>query len=417
MKLQAQGPYLVIVIRNVRVWYGWVWGALSLALARGQTEDPRPDRRRKVRGIEVAMIRDIIAAFLLFLMTANNAVEGTEQPALLPLVAVTVSAPLVLRDRWPLGAWRILMGGLAFGAITIDYRPIAAWGPAIVAVFCLYTIAVRCDRQITFGVWLASLLFGLILSPDDGRFPFVVYFLIVVTVPLLLGFNVRARRAAQRDLVVQEQETEQERAARGLLEERSRIARELHDVVAHHMSVIAIQAEAAPLAAPGLPESVTAAFTDIRATALDALTEMRHILGVLRSENVETAPQPSLDQLDELIAGVPGLIVSTEVYGIPRPLPATVSLSAYRIAQEALSNAMRHAPGSNVRIELTYGADLSVRVVNGPPDRPVEELPGGGHGLVGMRERAVMLGGEFSAEPTIAGGFIVTASLPLRDAS
>jgi signal transduction histidine kinase len=401
------------VIRNVRAWYGWVWGALSLALVGGQAEDPRPRWRRKVRGIEVAMILEVLASFLLFLLTSTNAVL-TDRPAWVPLLAVAVSAPLALRDRWPLGAWRILMAGLVLGVITLDYRPEAAWGPAIVAVFCLYTIAARCDRQVTFGVWLVFMLFGLAFAPKDGRFIFV---LLVATVPVLLGFNVRARRAAQRDLIVQELETEQERAARGLLEERSRIARELHDVVAHHMSVIAIQAEAAPLAAPGLPESVTAAFADIRATALDALVEMRHILGVLRSENVETAPQPGLDQLDELIAGVPGLIVNTEVYGIPCPLPTAVSLSAYRIAQEALSNAMRHAPGSHVRIELTYGTGLGVRVVNGPPDRPVEELPGGGHGLVGMRERAVMLGGTFSAEPTINGGFIVTADLPLRDAS
>ncbi|MEO5877147.1 MAG: histidine kinase, partial [Streptosporangiaceae bacterium] len=330
-----------------------------------------------------------------------------------------------------LGAFRLLLAGLAVGVLSLDFQPEAIWGPCVVAVLCLYTIAVRCSRRITFGVALVVALPCLLVAQDNGVGLFVV---IGASAPLLVGLNIRARREAERDLRVvdqarkeAEEETEQERAARGLLEERSRIARELHDVVAHHMSVIAIQAEAAPLAAPGLPAPVTQAFAEIRSTALDALTEMRHILGVLRSEIAETAPQPGLDQLDELIAGVPGLIVGTEVFGVPRPLPPAVSLSAYRIVQEALSNAMRHSPGSRVRIELTYGVELAVRVANGPPDRPVgvlpggvlpgDALPGGGHGLVGMRERAVMLGGEFSAEPTAGGGFIVRADLPLTGAS
>jgi signal transduction histidine kinase len=203
-----------------------------------------------------------------------------------------------------------------------------------------------------------------------------------------------------------------------VLEERSRIARELHDVVAHHMSVIAIQAEAAPYRVPDPPKELTSSFADIRANALQALAELRRVLGVLRAErdDDQAAPQPTLGGLGELVAGArgAGLAVETAVGGTPRPLPTGVEVSAYRIVQEALSNAMRHAPGSRVRVELAYTpAALRLCVVNGPPRAAASTLPGPGHGLLGMRERAAMLGGELTAAPTAGGGYAVTAVLPL----
>ncbi|MGI8336863.1 sensor histidine kinase [Actinomadura scrupuli] len=207
-------------------------------------------------------------------------------------------------------------------------------------------------------------------------------------------------------------------AERAVLEERQRIAREMHDVVAHRMSLIAIQAEAAPLTVPDVPPKIRRDLAEIRSTALEALTELRGVLGVLRGEDgSETAPQPGLDQLDELFAGArgTGLTVTAVTSGTPVPLGPGTELTAYRIIQEALSNAMRHARGTVVRTELVYGpAALRVEIVNGAGDGTASGGAGSGRGLVGMRERVAMLGGELEAGPLPDGGFAVRAVLPVH---
>src|SRR5690348_8593149 len=190
------------------------------------------------------------------------------------------------------------------------------------------------------------------------------------------------------------------------------------------MSVIAIQAEAAPYKTQDPPKELVESFAEIRASALSGLNELRRVLGVLRSEAPDTTPQPSLGDLDGLLesARSAGVTVTAGISGTPRPLPDGVDLSAYRIVQEALSNAMRHAPGAAVEVKLYYGdAALVVEVRNDhcPPGirTPGEQdrIPGdgGGHGIIGMRERATMLGGHLQAGPTEKGEFLVTAALPL----
>jgi signal transduction histidine kinase len=250
--------------------------------------------------------------------------------------------------------------------------------------------------------------------------PTVVPATLVAAIPLFVGVIVRSRRSNLEQLTVAVRRHEGERA---LLEERQRIARELHDVVAHHMSVIAIQAEAAPYKAADPPAELVESFADIRASALSGLAELRRVLGVLRSESPGTDPQPGLADLTTLVesARAGGVTVTSAVTGTPRPLPAGVDLSAYRIVQEALSNAMRHAPGSRADVRLYYGeAALVIEVRNtatpGPAARwaqPDGLGRGGGHGIIGMRERAAMLGGHLSAGPVGDGGFLVTAALPL----
>ena len=166
----------------------------------------------------------------------------------------------------------------------------------------------------------------------------------------------RARRAGQ--------QLEGERA---LLTERQRIAREMHDIVAHHMSVIAIQAEAGPRKVADPPPELVESFGDIRASALDGLDELRRLLGVMRSSGADTAPQPGLAELDGLLdsARSGGVRVTSSVSGAARALPQGIDLSAYRILQEALSNAMRHAPGSAVRVEVAYAPSaLVIKVRN-----------------------------------------------------
>ena len=211
-----------------------------------------------------------------------------------------------------------------------------------------------------------------------------------------------------------------EHVARG---ERAAIARELHDVVAHHISMIAVQAETARVSTPGMPAAGAQRLSAIGDTARAALTEMRRLLGVLRedagADGPQLQPQPGLEQLNELLdaardASVSGarLILS----GAPVSLDPGVELAAYRIVQEALTNARRHAPGAGVDVELHYGdRTLSLRIRDTGPG-PSEPARPGGHGLSGMRERAAAVGGELWTGPAAGGGFLVEATLPV-DAS
>ncbi|MFE3602267.1 sensor histidine kinase [Streptomyces sp. NPDC059096] len=235
---------------------------------------------------------------------------------------------------------------------------------------------------------------------------------------LLLVSMVQVRRKADQEVAAQQSVTAVERGRRTLLEERTTIARELHDVVAHHMSVVAIQAEAAPYRVENPPPELEQAFVTIRENAVAALTELRRILGVVRADDYEApdAPQPTLAELDGLIDNVrdAGLTVEKTITGAVRELPQGVELSAYRIVQEALSNALRHAPGSTARVEIAYVlGGLGLRIVNTPPRGLVKPSPGAGHGVTGMRERVTMLNGEMTADLTEDGGYEVAAFIPV----
>ena len=210
-----------------------------------------------------------------------------------------------------------------------------------------------------------------------------------------------------------------EHTARG---ERARIARELHDVVAHHISMIAVQAETARLTTPGMPAAGAQRLSEIGDTARAGLTEMRRLLGVLREDAQvvlpDRHPQPGLAQLPRLVDEAresSGAAYRLIISGSPVTVDPGVGLAAFRIVQEALTNAMRHAPGAAVDVEVRYGdGDLRLRIRdNGPGPEPA--TPGGGHGLLGMRERAAAMGGELRAGPATVGGFLVEASLPGGD--
>ncbi len=207
-----------------------------------------------------------------------------------------------------------------------------------------------------------------------------------------------------------------EHTARG---ERARIARELHDVVAHHISMIAVQAETARLTTPGLPTAGAERLSEIGDTARAGLTEMRRLLGVLRedaqAEVPDRHPQPGLEQLPGLVDEAresSGAACRLIVSGPPVTVDPGVALAAYRIVQEALTNVRRHAPGAAVDVEVRYG-DGELRLVirdNGPG--PEQKATAGGHGLPGMRERAAAVGGELRAGAAAVGGFLVEARLP-----
>ncbi|MEU4224000.1 sensor histidine kinase [Nonomuraea sp. NPDC026600] len=404
----------------------------ALALFQGDA-DPPPPRSRWLRFrlprwqplagvLDLVRVADILMALLLFgssysqLVNWNNVAKLPVNDPLLYLTAAALSVPVALRDRWPLGAWRmtmVLLPVVLWVTQTVGTsNPPYSLGLAVMYPLVTYSVAARCDRQITVGVWVLSLLAAWIV--DSHSFYLVA---IMVTVALLFGYNVRVRRNATARLVEEEQRTRLAEGAQAVLEERARIARELHDVVAHHMSVIAIQAEAVPLKAAGDPARLEAGLAEIRSLSLEAIAELRQVLGVLRDQDgrTDTAPQPGLDRLDELVsnaraAGLTVLVALPESLGA---LPPAVGLSAYRIVQESLSNAMRHSPGATVTITVEPdGGALRLRVANGGGTAP-GGAEGAGHGLVGMRERAALLGGTLEAGPVDGGGFQVIATLPI----
>ncbi|GAA0410056.1 hypothetical protein GCM10010160_42980 [Acrocarpospora corrugata] len=327
---------------------------------------------------------------------------------LLALAAFAAASPLLLR-RWPLWAWRYATVAAVPAApivLQVGWAPLTP-GAVVAYVICLYTVATRCPGPTSAGVGILSAV-AILFVPENVEL--MVSGPPVVAGVLALGYNVRRRRQASGELAV-------EHDARALLAERARIARELHDVIAHHVSVIAIQAEAVPLQAGGDRDRLEAGLAGIRELSLEALREMRRVLGVLRDEGggLDTAPQPGLDRLAELAANARSAGLTVTLTGEVPEVPPAVGLSAYRIVQESLSNAMRHAPGSWVRVEVSRSAtELTVVVANGCGSR-TGLGSGEGQGLIGMRERAAMLGGSLSAGPAPGGGYLVEATLPLTE--
>ncbi|MFD7257859.1 histidine kinase [Streptomyces sp. NPDC059874] len=349
----------------------------------------------------------------------------------LPLVlAILTGVSIALAMFRPMAAW--WLGLLTAGAIAwVIYGNVGQgqawpWTPAGTFAFApvLLLVALRMPPRVTIAVVGISVactgLAEASFKPEHSTTTAPGAVLIFGFVGLL-GYALRALRLARGELVEQETLTEEERARRTLLEERSRIARELHDVVAHHMSVISIQAQVAPHLVENPSEELKENLAGIRENALEALTELRRVLGVLRSEQPDDPanphhPQPTLAELNGLVDNVrgAGLDVAVEVAGVRRPLTPGVELTAYRIVQEALSNCLRHAPGSRVEVGIAYGPrDLHLCVANSVPTRPAPPSHGAGHGLLGMRERAGMLGGELAAGPRPEGGYEVTAVLPM----
>ena len=341
------------------------------------------------------------------------------------LLAVPVVAPLPLAARYPMLAWRI--GWLALLLVPLvpaDWRGGWPWGAgqilALLGAFCL--AGIRQQRPALWWMWALSLIpWWLWLAADvpnpNGPAGATIIFTAVAVAVDSIGSRLRSQRA----LADQTQRTEAERAQRAVLEERTRIARELHDVVAHHMSLIAVRAETAPYRITGLSEPARAEFGALSEVAREALTEMRRLLGVLRHDQpAALAPQPQLGDLPALIDAARRAGVSVELSAppAPGPVPPGVGVCAYRIVQESLSNASQHAPGAAVTVSVGHDAGaVLLRVANGPAGAAgsAGNEHGPGHGLTGMRERVALLGGSLSAGPAPGGGFVVSAVLPVGE--
>jgi signal transduction histidine kinase len=341
------------------------------------------------------------------------------------LLAAPVVAPLPLAARYPMLAWRI--GWLAL--LLVPLVPAAwhggwPWGAgqilALLGAFCL--AGIRLQRPALWWMWALSLIpWWLWLAADVPNLNGPAGATFVFTAVAVAVDSVGSRLRSQRALADQTERIEAERARRAVLEERARIARELHDVVAHHMSLIAVRAETAPYRLTGLSEPVRAEFGALSEVAREALAEMRRLLGVLRHDQpAALAPQPQLADLPTLVDAARQAGVSVELSAPPAPgrVPPGVGVCAYRIVQESLSNASQHAPGAAVTVSVGRDAGaVLLRVANGPggPAGPSGSERGPGHGLTGMRERVALLGGSLSAGPAPDGGFVVSAVLPLGE--
>jgi signal transduction histidine kinase len=278
------------------------------------------------------------------------------------------------------------------------------------ALLALYALACLCPRRTTVIAGALTLLVAFAATALAGDADAVGFYLVGVTVALawLLGWNQQTR--------VQELETERDfHAERVVAEERQRVARELHDIVAHRVSMMIVQSEAGGSVASGGGDDVAERFDANAASGREALTELRRLLGVLRNQDEadQLAPQPSIDRLDSLVdemAGA-GLSVVLSVEGRVRSLPPGVELSGYRIVQEALTNSLRHAGPANVTVRLRYSDDaLDLEIADDGPGRRGSSV---GWGLVGIRERVAMFGGSLTVGERPGGGFLVGATLPL----
>jgi signal transduction histidine kinase len=292
---------------------------------------------------------------------------------------------------------------------------------ALVAFYTAMAYSPRRTANLIAGGACGASMIGLLLPVTDADAVDFAFVALLLGATWALGDSARTRRAYTAELEARAARLERERkleASRAAAEERARIARELHDVIAHHVSMMVVQAEAGPVAVEREPGTAAQGFDSIAAIGRQALVEMRRLLGVLRSDDDRAAPslapQPGLDQLPVLLqqARLAGLDAELEVQGEPRPLPPGMDLSAYRIVQEALTNAVRHAGPSRARVLVRYGdGDIRLEVRDdGLGPRPGN---GAGHGLVGMRERVNLFGGDLDAGPRPEGGFEVAARLPL----
>ena len=341
--------------------------------------------------------------------------EQQGDPALAVFFNVLAVAPLLVATRFAL----VAAGTTSFCVLVLLAAREASLTLTAIGVLLYLAGNLVARRGLVYGAALALPFFVNAAVPFDGgsaRLASFVPFLLVVAA-VIVGESTR-RRAEIVDALSATQEriatSEREQTA---MEERARIARELHDIVAHHLSVIAVQSETARLTSPRLSADARRRFEAIAATARDALNETRRLLGVLREDvagDADRSPQPGLDQLPELVdtARDSGARIRLIMQGKAVSLPAGIDLAAYRIVQEALTNARRHAPGADVDVEVSYRDDtLLLRVRDHGPGLPDAELAAG-HGLVGMRDRATIAGGTFSCGAAEGGGFVVEATLP-----
>lgn len=403
-------------------------------MARRRERTPRPSRISRRTGPLVALTAAVVVLYAL-LVPLQTVLSGTPLP-LSFLLGAAVCGALLLAPSRPRSAIAVFTAGAFLLPLLVEpSRAIHSpwpWSVPALLAFVLF-VGVMSFVQgarlgaLTLVIGALTSLTAPLLRPDMVATPAsagsATANLIVTTsiaaAMFLIAVLVAGRVRVAAELTREKEHSALEESRRALVEERTRIARELHDVVAHSMSVIQVQASTARYRIADLDVDAAAEFDDIAATARTSLTEMRRMLGVLRTEDqhAELAPQQGLDDVPALVdtmrrAGVEvGLVL--EGLEAASAAGAGVQIAAFRIVQEALSNAVRHAPGARVTVRLHADTEsLHIRVRNAAPPEPSTQHPGG-YGLRGMRERAELLGGSLAAGPSGDGGWSVDATLPL----
>ena len=336
-------------------------------------------------------------------------------------LAIGAVVPVVLAEWSPMWAWRIMLvmavvSPWAYPGLSREFD--WPWTPGLLGAALLVLYRVGCGYRRAVLLWVFVLTACLAVALPLSDYGYRLLTAVSIAVCLALGHLYRLWRHAELDRVEQRRRRTREQTRAAALAERTVIARELHDVVAHHMSLLALRTDSARYRYPDLSTDLREEFAALNSTAREGLDEMRWLLRVLRStdQTVPTTPQPGTSEIKQLVDRVRdgGVDVALRQHGDLDRLPAAVALSTYRIAQEALSNAMRHAPGARVTVDLDeVGEHVRLAVRNDvDPTDPAPEDATPGHGLDGMRERAAMLGGTLEAGPDDGGGFAVTATLP-----
>jgi signal transduction histidine kinase len=361
---------------------------------------------------------EVLAATLTALVLLEVALsEGSEAHRFgSAALAVALGAAAARRSRDPLPLLALMLA-VSVGAFALPTlaQPTNS-GVFVFLLLAVYSAAAHTSGRrtllaggMTVGIFVPALAMSGGITADN-----LIFFSLIFGAPWVAGRAVRQRRLNEREL-----ELEKGRATVAIVEERARIARELHDVVAHSISVMVLQARGGRHVLESDPADARDAFANIERTGQQALDEMRRLLGMLRrgDEALALAPQPSLKELGTLVEQVraAGLPVQVAIEGEPRDLPPGVDLSAFRIVQEALTNALTHAGPARARVVLRYLADdLELEISD--DGSGTGDASGSGYGLVGMRERVEVYGGELEAGRRPGGGYALRVRLPLRPA-
>src|SRR5215218_5621667 len=362
-------------------------------------------------------VGDGLLALLLVVPTATTIGDAEPAPLALFLACVLLQTlPLTVRRYWPRAVFSITLGA-ALGNTLLTDSPTLPAG----VVVALYTVAAHCDRKTALRAALATgvlLLPALLLSPRGGDGgALLLPATLLLAIGWVLGDNLRTRRAYLREVEHKADRLEREReenARRAAAEEQARIARELHDVIAHNVSVMVVQAAAAGDVFDSQPAKAREALASIEHTGREALTELRRLLGAVRTDDGKV-PQPGLGRLPALLDQVrsAGLAVDLTTEGEQQQVPLGIDLSAYRIVQEALTNTLKHAAARRARVVLRYSpSELAIDVVD--DGRGTTRNGDPGQGLIGMRERVALYDGDLVAGPRAEGGFAVSARFPLE---
>lgn len=380
------------------------------------------------------LVDGVLAFFVALAGVAGGVRDVARFGPVAALVYTGLVVPVVFRRRHPVGAFVTVIAAGALEVVLVP-RPITS---DVAVLVVLYTLAAGRPRRISVPGLIVCLAGSAVAAATwlpSAHVQWSWFELGAVTALLffgppllawLLGDSMRWRRGYYRALEERAARLEAERDAHAQVAaatERARIARELHDVVAHNVSVMVVQANGGAYALDSSPEQAREALAAISQTGRQALAEMRHLLGVLRTDSSEggasLAPQPGLEQVTDLLrhCRAAGLPISFTVEGVPRALPPGMALTAYRVVQESLTNTRKHGgPAVTAAVTMRFCEDGLKIMVADDGRAPGPATDGAGHGLVGMRERAELYGGTVEAGPRPEGGYLVTCTIPLGEA-